>query len=232
MPQPVLSVRFRFSTFRSSPMDFDTKSSSKQDGAKERVDAEALLAGAVERVFRLRAALKETEAEAKRIRENLRAELMITKGDTADFEIDGKICELVTSDVIGFVNQTMPTKHVATIPTGATSDDRAVGASQKNLESQANMQVDMKVEKSSSSVKKSIAACSTEVLSAEPDATLRRRHLARVPVNYPPDWERLPYVAGRQKPKRACVGCWWDFQNWEGHRRHEIRYCLRQNRDI
>ena len=73
-------------------MDFDTKSSSKQDGAKERVDAEALLAGAVERVFRLRTALKETEAEAQRIRENLRAELMITKGDTADFEIDGEIC--------------------------------------------------------------------------------------------------------------------------------------------
>ena len=146
-PQPLMSVGFRFFTLRSSPMDFDTKGSSKQDGAKERVDAEALLAGAVERVFRLRTALKETEAEAHRIRQKLRAELMTTKGDTTDFEIDGKICELVTSDVIGFVNQKMQTKHVAAVSTGATSDDRAVGVSQKNLESQANMQVDMKVEK-------------------------------------------------------------------------------------
>ena len=213
-------------------MDFDTKSSSKEDGAKERVDAEALLAGAVDRVFRLRAALRETEAEAKNIREKLRAELLTMKADTSRFEMDEKIYKLLTSGVIAFDDQLMPTKLVETISTIASSDDRAVGASQKNVESQANMQVDMKVEKSSSSVKKSIAACSTEVLSAEPDATLRRRHLARVPVNYPPDWERRPYVAGRQKPKRACVGCWWDFQAWEGHRRHEIKYCLRQNRDI
>ena len=213
-------------------MDFDTKSSSKADGAQERVDAEALLAGAVDRVFRLRAALKETEAEAKTIREKLRAELLTMKADTSRFEMDEKISKLLTSGVIAFDDQLMPTKLVETIPTIASSDDRAVGASQQNMDPPANMQIDMKVLKGSSSAKKSHAICSTAVQEAEPDATLRKRHLACVPVNYPPDWVRRPYVAGRQKPKRVCVGCWWDFQEWEGHRRHEIKYCLRQNCDI
>ena len=128
-------------------MDFDTKRSPKADGAQERVDAEALLAGAVDRVFRLRAALKETEAEAKKIREKLRAELLTMKAETSQFEMDEKIYKLLTSGVVAFDDQLMPTKRVETIPTIASSDDRAVGASQQNLESQAKMQVDMKVEK-------------------------------------------------------------------------------------
>ena len=213
-------------------MDFDTESTSKGDATKEGVDEEALLAGAVEKVFRLRAALKETEAAAKRIRDKLRAELMSKKGDASHFETDVAMSVFVSSVVFLLTDNSMQTKHVVTTTTAASSDDRAVGASQKNVESQPNMQIDMKVEKSNSSVKKSHATCSTEIQSAEPGATLRKRHLARIPVDYPPDWERRPYVAGRQKPKRACVGCWWDFQAWEGHRRHEIKYCLRQNCDI
>ena len=51
-------------------MDFDTKRSPKADGAPERVDAEALLAGAVDRVFRLRAALRKLKPKQKRSGKN------------------------------------------------------------------------------------------------------------------------------------------------------------------
>ena len=213
-------------------MDFDTEGTSMEDATKERVDEEALLARAVEKVYRLRAALKETEAAAERIRDKLRAELVSQNGDTAHCEADVAMSEFVSWDVFLLTDPSMQTKHVANTTTAASSDDRAVGASPTNVESQPKMQIDMKVDKSSSSVKKSHSACSKEIPSAEPGATSRKRRLVRTPVDYPPDWERRPYVAGRQKPKGACVGCWWDFQAWEGHRRHEIKYCLRQSRDI
>ena len=134
-------------------MDFDTESTSKGDATKERVDEEALLARAVEKVYRLRAALKETEAAAKRIRDKLRAELVSQKGDTSHCEADVAMSKFVSWDVFLLTDPSMQTKHVVTTTTAASSDDRAVGASQKNVESQPNMQIDMKVDNSSSSVK-------------------------------------------------------------------------------
>ena len=81
-------------------MDFDTEGTSLEDATKERVDEEALLARAMEKVYRLRAALKETEAAAKKKRRDKhRAESVCQKGGTSHCEADVAMSEFVSWDV-------------------------------------------------------------------------------------------------------------------------------------
>ena len=39
-------------------------------------------------------------------------------------------------------------------------------------------------------------------------------------IEWPKTWERIPWVRGGNAPPDACLGCWWQFQEWKGFRDH------------
>ena len=53
----------------------------------------------------------------------------------------------------------------------------------------------------------------------------RRKRMRQ--IAWPANWEPVPFVRGGSKPAGACAGCWWTFQGYRGHRKHEPGFCLK-----
>ena len=53
-------------------------------------------------------------------------------------------------------------------------------------------------------------------------APRKTRHKRFRTDQWPAHWQMVPYQRDPPKPPDVCVGCWWIFQDYPGHRPHAL----------